>query len=79
MPKFRTKPVVIEAQQFHLDTGPLPFHDQAVCCLGPGGWYVSTLEGPLHVRDGDWIIRGVRGEFYPCPPDIFEATHESAE
>lgn len=35
-----------------------------------------TLEGPLNVSAGDWIINGVAGEFYPCKPDIFEATYE---
>jgi hypothetical protein len=35
-----------------------------------------TLEGPLHVSPGDWIIRGVKGEFYPCKPDVFAATYE---
>ncbi len=39
---------------------------------------VQTLEGPLRVAWGDWIIRGVRGELYPCKPDIFEETYEEA-
>lgn len=38
-----------------------------------------TLEGPLNVSVGDWIIRGVQGEFYPCKPDIFDATYEADE
>jgi hypothetical protein len=58
---------------------------------GEGGWvpgalkdgvrgiYVPTLEGSLFAAPGDWIIRGVRGEFYPCKPDVFEATYEPAE
>ena len=37
---------------------------------------IGTLEGPLLVSFGDWIIRGVQGEIYPCKPDIFEATYE---
>lgn len=37
---------------------------------------VDTLEGPLQASVGDWIIRGVAGEFYPCKPDIFAATYE---
>lgn len=36
-----------------------------------------TLEGPLKVSPGDWVIRGVKGEFYPCKPDIFDATYEA--
>ena len=75
--KFRKKPVVIEAEQFNEGSLPLPFNNLGVCCLGPDGWYVSTLEGPLHISDGDWIIRGVKGEFYPCKPDIFAATYEA--
>jgi hypothetical protein len=38
--------------------------------------YIETLEGPLNVSDGDWIITGVKGEQYPCKPDIFDATYE---
>ena len=37
---------------------------------------IPTLEGVMTARPGDWIIRGVKGEFYPCKPDIFEATYE---
>lgn len=39
---------------------------------------VPTLEGQMIARPGDWIIKGVKGEFYPCRPDIFEQTYESA-
>ena len=41
--------------------------------------HVHTLEGPLAISDGDWLIKGVRGEFYPCTPDIFAATYEPAQ
>lgn len=41
--------------------------------------YIGTLEGPLRVSVGDWIIRGVKGEIYPCKPDIFEQTYEGVE
>ena len=74
--KFRKKPVVIEAEQFLPDSHPLPFGEQCVCCLGPAGWFVDTLEGPLHISDGDWIIRGAKGWYYPCGSDIFEAMYE---
>lgn len=37
---------------------------------------IRTLEGTMHADIGDWIIKGVKGEFYPCKPDIFEATYE---
>ena len=38
---------------------------------------ITTLEGPHKVTPGDWIIKGVKGELYPCKPDIFEATYEA--
>lgn len=37
---------------------------------------IQTLEGPLHASVGDWIITGIRGEQYPCKPDVFEKTYE---
>jgi hypothetical protein len=42
------------------------------------GIIIRTLEGGMTASPGDWIIRGVQGEFYPCKPDIFEATYEPA-
>jgi hypothetical protein len=77
--KFRKKPVVIEAEQFHSRDKPLPFRDYGVVMFDgdEGRFYVQTLEGPLTVSDNDWIIRGVNGEFYPCKPDIFAATYEA--
>lgn len=85
--KFRKKPVVIEAEQFNSATRPLPFSGRGdPCCFddergtrAQSYWYVQTLEGPLAISEGDWIIRGVKGEFYPCKPDIFEATYEPVE
>lgn len=76
--KFRKKPVVIEAVQF---TGEQPWPEGVYASSNPRErdtpvcW---TLEGPLHVSVGDWIIQGVKGEFYPCKPDIFAATYEPA-
>jgi hypothetical protein len=40
---------------------------------------IATLEGRMIAKKGDWIIRGVKGEFYPCKPDVFEATYEAVE
>jgi hypothetical protein len=42
-------------------------------------FYVETLEGQMVGNVGDWLIRGVKGEFYPCKPDIFEATYDPVE
>ena len=40
---------------------------------------ISTLEGDMTASPGDWVIRGVAGEFYPCKPDIFAATYEAVK
>ena len=77
--RYRKRPVVIEAERVDRDKlhrlspefRAEVHHDH--CCAGP---HVHTLEGPLAVSDGDWLIKGVKGEFYPCKPDIFEATYE---
>lgn len=72
MPKFRKKPIVIEAEQFRSD---------AVTYIEGVYWMngmprINTLEGPLKVSDGDWIITGIKGQKYPCKPDIFDATYD---
>ena len=41
--------------------------------------FIETLEGRMEAKPGDWIIRGVKGELYPCKPDIFEATYEAVD
>lgn len=43
------------------------------------GFYINTLEGKMHVSKGDYVIRGVSGEYYPCKPDIFELTYEEVK
>ncbi len=87
MTKFRKKPVVIEAVQWigkqslndvaaFLDNADVVFHNP----YDENGYItIPTLEGVMQVSMGDWIIRGVKGELYPCKPDIFAATYESAE
>lgn len=78
MPKFRKKPVVIEAIQW---TGANPSEVTAfrggACLYDADGPIIETLEGDMKTMPGDWIIKGVKGEFYPCKPDIFEATYEA--
>lgn len=76
--RFRKKPIVIEA---HAYAGEGQEIDGLCprCREVPDYPHVHTLEGPLRVREGDWIIKGVKGEFYPCKPDIFAATYEPAE
>jgi hypothetical protein len=86
--KFRKKPVVIEAMRFRAGMTLDEVTEFVTCDVsghGPGdsevldGLDIETLEGDLHVSDGDWIIRGVKGEFYPCKPDIFEATYDRVD
>ncbi len=84
---YRKKPVVIEAVQHFDDMGErtmsLPVWLIEACSNGTvfadgGGTKIKTLEGDHLVSDGDYIIRGVQGELYPCKPDIFAATYEKA-
>ena len=87
MALYRKKPVVIEAQRLSRN-----FFDQVVAFIGVenivnsgSGEFaedscyieIKTLEGVMTAGEGDWIIRGVKGEFYPCKPDIFAATYEA--
>lgn len=87
MQQYRKKPVVIEAEQYsrqqHVDTGYVPEgvtkqrsadDDGAMIERMP---VITTLEGTLKVSDGDWIIKGIHGEFYPCKDSIFRQTYES--
>lgn len=84
MPMFRKKPVEVEAQQF-MDGSMLDLlrwiakHNGVAMGKTSGVIHISTLEGIMEASPGDWIIRGVKGEFYPCKPDIFEATYEKVE
>lgn len=83
MPKFRKKPVVIEAVLWdgNLETveGLLTRSkclsvEQDLC---DPALIIPTLEGKMRAEVGDWIIKGVQGELYPCKPDIFEATYQA--
>lgn len=90
MPKFRKKPVVIEAVLWDGETGTAnqflgerygvdweytAYNSGPV----PGTIIIPTLEGKMMCEIGDWIIKGVKGEFYSCKPDIFELTYEEVE
>jgi hypothetical protein len=76
MPFFRKKPVVIEAVQFTGNFDEIEKFIGGDAELRDGGLVVATLEGPLRASLDDWIIKGVKGGFYPCKPDIFKATYE---
>lgn len=88
--KYRKKPVVIEAMQLEWSTWsamcdfagvgklkdgkPEGRQDGGMLCLD-----IPTLEGVITAREGDFVIRGVQGELYPCKPDIFEQTYEAVD
>jgi hypothetical protein len=81
MPKFRKKPIVIEAVHFHGQ--PVTGVCRGENCKGNGykddPAHIHTLEGEMSVNYGDWVIKGVIGEFYACKPDVFEATYEEVK
>ncbi|KKN62225.1 hypothetical protein LCGC14_0513620 [marine sediment metagenome] len=92
MAKFRKKPVVIEAEVYHagLEDG-WEYEDEIQGGLTSAMYaaskvdgvrlypYISTLEGRHYIGAGDYIITGIKGERYPCKPDIFEQTYEAVE
>lgn len=88
MQRFRKKPVVIEAVRFkgsstqanalrHWMTGNEYVHP-GIVTNDMTMLEIETLEGVMKAAPGDWVIKGVQGEFYPCKPDIFAATYEEA-
>ena len=92
--RFTKRPVTIEAIQWDgTPSGATPIidwilnHDHSADYWAPGEWdhetnvayiRITTLEGNMIASRGDWIIRGVRGEFYPCKPGIFAETYQPA-
>ncbi len=85
MAKFRKNPIVIEAVQWDGMAGTAnlflgeDYGKDWEYELGSNNLVISTLEGKMVAKIDDWIIKGVAGEFYPCKPDIFEATYEAVE
>ena len=87
MTKFRKKPVVIDAYQFTAVQKVQDIIEEwsggsvrgVVLPLEERELSINTLEGEMRGKVGDWIIKGVKGEFYPCKPDIFEATYEEVK
>ena len=79
--KFRKKPIVIEAVQYDGITTKLPYEmGTAITRSTVGGsCFIGTLEGEMECCVGDWIIKGVKGELYPCKPDIFAATYDAVD
>jgi hypothetical protein len=88
MAKWRKKPVEVEAFKLGHDFMPDWFLDKKATNEitthntdgrfrgGPDYALIQTLEGTMRAENGDYIIKGVKGEIYPCKPDIFDATYE---
>ena len=85
--KFRKKPIVIDAEQWFENMGEAVgvylqteemLYEMGMRFVKPvkSKYVINTLEGTYDVIDGDWIITGIKGEKYPCKPDIFEQTYE---
>ena len=82
--KYKKKPIVIEAFKYDGDFTdsngniyvPEWMAEAPYIFRGAGELYIETLEGEMHVSVGDYVIKGVQGEIYPCKPDIFEETYE---
>lgn len=89
MPKYRKKPIIIDAVFFtgknlpelfmffpELEMKPDP---EQIYPDGLTGYLIETLEGTMKLRPADYLVKGIKGEFYPCKPDIFEAIYELVE
>ena len=80
--QYRKKPVVIDAIELKFSTESqdeiIQWSNNAIQKGLDGGLRIPTLEGIMVANTGDYIIRGVKGEYYPCKPDIFEMTYELA-
>jgi hypothetical protein len=78
---YRKKPVVIQAVQWTGENNTEILHFCSTCYITSSGkakdLVVSTLEGDMSASVGDYIIKGVKGEFYPCREDIFDMTYET--
>ena len=81
--KYKKKPVIIDAHLPYQEEMPEWFSDalyaRKIRELVSGGFDIDTLEGTMHASEGDYILKGINGEFYPCKPDIFKATYEKVE
>ena len=78
--KFRKKPVVIDAVQCtgknYDEVSTFAYDSERAVFIGENNLIITTLEGDMIANVGDWIIKGVKGELYPCKPDIFKETYE---
>lgn len=79
--KYRKKPVVVEAVRWNGNNHKevIDFAENKIWFDELGNIWIATLEGDMVAQKGDYIIKGVQGEFYPCKPDIFAETYEEVE
>lgn len=81
--KYRKKPIIIEAVQYDGSEKSFEeintFTDYSIENPEGDTLYIPTLEGNMLISKGDWIIKGVKGEFYPCKPDIFKETYDEVK
>lgn len=79
--KFTKRPVTVDSIKFTGDNAKeiAAFMGQDLPCFMNGKLCIKTLEGDMLATPGDWIIKGVKGEFYPCKPDIFEKTYKPVD
>ena len=77
--KYRKKPVEVEAIQWDGTMLELVGFAGENVLVTPNYVYIRTLEGDMRLSQGDYIIKGIQGEFYSCKPDIFHATYEKVE
>ena len=79
--KYRKKPVVVEAVQWNDNNHKevINFAENKIWFYALGNMWIATLEGDMVAKKGDYIIKGVQGEYYPCKPDIFAETYEELE
>jgi hypothetical protein len=79
MPFYRTKPNIKEAMQYTGNNATAVLLWAGVAEVEEeflGGLTITTLEGKMHASPGDYIIKGLIGEFYPCKPDVFEKSYD---
>ena len=87
MTKYRKKPIIIEAirwsgsnvKEINIFTNKPPQRILSWDDSLNESVIISTLEGDMRAKKGDYIIKGINGEFYPCKPDIFKKTYERVE
>jgi hypothetical protein len=80
--RFRKIPVEVEAFRYGVDEPPswfLKAQGEGTVKVKTDSAEIVTLEGNMRADKGDWVVRGIRGELYPCKPDIFRETYEAVE